>query len=483
MRFKWYVAPLGLSVLLGACNLFPSGGGEPPPPAELTITGVTPTAGATDVSVNSTVEATLDLQGQALDLLTLTETSVVLEGPEGAVAANRVFEANTIVMTPLEPLAGETTYTFRTTTDLQTEDGTAVEPFSSSFTTEVVEQTGPLPGIPGLTMTNRLGVPAADLMVLSKVGEFVGVPCPENYPSCDKSWPRLRDRKTGTVVLENTSGAALELTLSSSEPEIYTVSPESVSLANGESDTVEVTVEGDYPEAGMYTAYINAETATQGQSITVNTLYQERPEGGNEPRLGTILRALDYNVNLGNLQSNMTDSDPAGSEVRSRYWQAANAASPIEVTQLAAYMTCCTRPSNLVDFEFFAEGTTANPFFTLAYNTTFAQSVYPTGTGNTNGNVPNRASITYNGTFYVEIAGYESLSEGDAGRLGMRFWPVRGQANTYIVGQDFAISLCPADNPDDDDSGDESPVVANCDYQDLLYLVENIEPVEGTTAP
>lgn len=473
MMFKWYAAVLPLSLLLSACP----GTIEPPPPPELRITGLTPTGGATDVSVNSTVEATLELQGKALNLLTLTDSSVVLEDPGGVVAANRSFEAGTLILTPLEALAGETTYTFRTTTDLKTEDGRAVEAFSASFTTEAVAQTGPLTGITGLTMTNGLGAPAADRLVLSRVGKFVGVPCPSNYTTCAPSWSKLKDRRTGTVVLKNTSGAALELNLDSSEPEIYSVTPASVSLANGQSETVKVSVVGDYPEKGLYISYVNARTATQGQSLTVNTLYQTVPEGGHEPRLGTVLKALGYSINQGNHQSNATDSAPAGSEVRSRYWQAASAGSPIEVTQLAAYMTCCTRLSSLVDFEFFAEGTTVGPFFTLAYNTNYAQAVYPAGTGSTNGKVPNKDTIIYNGTFYVEIAGYESLNTGDAGRLGLRFWPVKGQANTYVVGQDFAISPCPADNPDDDDSEGENPVVANCDYQDLLYLVKNIKPV------
>ena len=84
----------------------------------------------------------------------------------------------------------------------------------------------------------------------------------------------------------------------------------------------------------------------------------------------------------------------------------------------------------------------------------------------------------------------------------MRLWPLKDRGgntiqNAYLVAQDFVLSACNSSPTDPDDPGGDSDsvvtgdsdigyeglspmqsaIIANCDYQDNVYIIRNVKPV------
>jgi hypothetical protein len=95
----------------------------------------TPAAGATGVSVGSTVSAVFS---QAMDATSLTSSTVTLSSPGGAVAATVAYDSasKTVTLTPSAPLAHTTTYTARLDGTIRDAYGmTMGSPYTWTFTT------------------------------------------------------------------------------------------------------------------------------------------------------------------------------------------------------------------------------------------------------------------------------------------------------------------------------------------------------------
>lgn len=492
-----------LLALLGSCNLFPQGNDTP------SVKSVTPANGSPDVGVTSTISAQLELGGEALNLTTLTPETVPLTGPAGPVEANRSYRDGAITVTPAAPLAAATPYTFSITSGLKTESGRAMEPYSSTFTTgagdptspedptapedpsnpddpsnpvDPTDPTDPGAGIDGLSLRNASGAPSSNRMVLSRIGE-VGNPCEgKDDPKCNpERWDNLKTTDTGTVIIKNNGSEALELAFSTSSPDTFTVSPASASLQAGESEQVEVTFSGNFSKKVMYEGFFHTDVNGQRASLELVGNYMDRPEGGAEPSLPQILKAFGYEVTLGDFRSNSPGTPAAGLEVRSRLWQKADPSKPIRVTTLAALKTCCfASDERNADLEFFEPEVTngVDYVFRLPYDPDYAQSLYP---ASPEGDTPAVGETDFSGPFRIQVDRYSSRDIDESGLVGIRVWPVNNKADSFIVGQDYAVSDC----SEMADPEEENPIVANCDFQDHVHLVENIMPVESPveTAP
>ncbi len=195
-----------------------------------------------------------------------------------------------------------------------------------------------------------------------------------------------------------------------------------------------------------------------------------RPEGGREVYLGGVINeAFGYQTELGtNPQGGLTSSAPdsalVGEEVRAAYWQAANPGRPVVATQIAAFHSCCRIGDK---FELLARGASSS-FAGMRHEATDGQSLYPRLQG---GSGVASLEADANGAFEIRVAGYSTdpgKGKGN-GNLGVRLWPLRDSAgqlvsNTYIVAQDFVENGCGTSD------------MANCDYNDNLYVMSNIEP-------
>lgn len=457
----------GLLVLLAACDAVA------PKPG---VSSVIPANNATDVELEATVQARVDLQNGDLDLVTLSDTSVVLSGPAGPVAAERNFDGTTLTLEPNEDLAPNTTYTFSVTSDLQLASGAGFTPFSSTFTTGISGGTAPL----SLEMRNAMGLPSETRMVLITVDATSGDPCYEQPAGCDPNrWQNIAFYDTGTLELQNTGDSPLTVTLTSDPGTLFSLSASTITIDAGATEEVTVSFLGTgLEEKGLYPATITAASGTQTMSFPLVGVFQPRPEGSAELPIGILLEAFGYQTDLGatsggSIPEDEVDSPKAGTEVRSHYWRAANSGADIVVSQLAAFLPCCGSSQETFDFELFSQA--GAEIARLPFDTNYSQSIFPAAP---DGDVPNTLSLRSGAAFRFDIFGYSSVP--GSGFLGVRFWPLVDEAgesvaNTYIVAQDFVRGPCGSGGSTTDDG---PALGSNCDYNDGLYLVENIEPVD-----
>ena len=122
-------------------------------------------------------------------------------------------------------------------------------------------------------------------------------------------------------------------------------------------------------------------------------------------------------------------------------------------------------------------GSKTNPFATLSHSGNDTQSIYP---HQSDGSL---TELTTNpkGAFEVNVANYSSNSGGR--NIGVRFWPLRDRSgnlvtNSYIIAQDFVRPGCNGYGvPSVPDDGTSAEPPGNCDYNDNMYIMENIQPV------
>lgn len=332
------------------------------------------------------------------------------------------------------------------------------------------------PDIDNLQITNPLELPFANRLVLHSIRDLSGNLCnPEANPTCDDTaqpWLELNTRDTGSVRLTNTGTEPLQLTLSTTEPSAF-VFPNGENILTLQPGipydlTVQFAPVG-FSGKGVLQASLVAQSGNANTEFELAGIYMPQPEGGREVYLeGLVTEAFGYAIdvganNQGGLSSAAPDSPLAGDEVRSAYWQAATS-GPVTVTQIAAFHACCTSGDT---FEMYYRGS-STPFEAFRHAALDSQTIYPRIQ-----NGEEIASITVNptGPFEMRSARYStdpSLGRGN-GNLGLRLWPAKDQSgqvipNTYVAAQDFVENGCGTSD------------IANCDYNDNMYLIENIAP-------
>ncbi len=146
-----------LLLTLSACDIF--GGPTDPPLERPTVTGTLPSNGATNVSRNETVVASLNLPNGDVNRETLTSNTVRLVRSDGVqVPANVTATADkTITLAPNDLLEPNTQYRFEVTSGIKDLGGESFRPFTSTFTTdsgEAVERPSVQSSIPANGATN-----------------------------------------------------------------------------------------------------------------------------------------------------------------------------------------------------------------------------------------------------------------------------------------------------------------------------------------
>ena len=348
--------------------------------------------------------------------------------------------------------------------------------------------TPPADGIAGLKVSNALGLPYSDRLVLQKIETTTGKPCdPAESSSCGPTkerWTGIEFPTTGMVTLQNTGGSALQLGLSFQNNNLFVLPNGESSLTLQPGETKELTVAFNpvgYNSKGVYPDGLLIQSGTQSAGIQLAGLYMLKPEGSREVYFAPLLNQLfGYKTELGAISSggllNPAPGSPlAGEEVRSAFWQAADSSKPISVLQIAAFYPCC----NITQFnmKLISRGESkSNPFAVISHSGNDTQSIYPR---QSNGDLA-QLTIDHQGAFEVNVANYSSNTRGN---IGVRFWPLRDRSgnlvrDSYIVAQDFVRPGCNGFGvPDAPSDGSSSEPPGNCDYNDNMYIMENIQPV------
>ncbi len=195
--------------------------------------------------------------------------------------------------------------------------------------------------------------------------------------------------------------------------------------------------------------------ASNQQTTTVQLAgaYMVTPEGDREVTAQEIVNAFSFTTNIGQPLRAESTSPLAGDEVRAKFWTRANTSQPIYVRQIAAFHGCCTAQDQIQ----IGSGS-------FRHKNVYGQSLLPEISDST---APAAMTVSPTGQFDIKIAGYTTNTTGN---LGVRLWPAEDRSgspiqDTYIVIQDFVQNGCGGGS-------------ANCDYNDNMYIVTNIKPVQ-----
>ncbi|MGM0858281.1 MAG: carbohydrate-binding protein [Pseudomonadota bacterium] len=332
-----------------------------------------------------------------------------------------------------------------------------------------------------LTVINNDGVPSNDRLVMSRIEN------PANDAQEVHDEATLTIRNDGFETLDINSIEVSDTTLFE-----LTEAFAAVSLEPGESIDVTVRFIADDPnDASLYEAslVINSSDADEGEKvIQLAGLAQNQSESGQEPLVQEIINAFGYTTNVAEGQMNQGGLVEAnGDEILSPYFQRADGSSPIKITQLAAYHT-----QGDVARLFIHDVDSRNLDEILAHDEADGQTLLPRTLND--GDLLTTTTLDRDAPFgfFAEISGrqgYISWSDPDAnlyedtvdeiGNPGtnlnwdendghlIRVYVAKDAAgnvipDTYIVIQDYAG--------------------VNYDYNDNIFLVENVQTYDPTGA-
>ncbi|QPL45858.1 carbohydrate-binding protein [Halomonas sp. A40-4] len=344
----------------------------------------------------------------------------------------------------------------------------------------VIEGVTPVAG-GELTVINNDGVPSNDRLVMSRIEN------PANAAQEVHDEATITIRNDGFETLDINSIEVSDTTLFE-----LTEAFAAVSLEPGESIDVTVRFIADDPnDASLYEAslIINSSDADEGEKvIQLAGLAQNQSESGQEPLVQEIINAFGYSTNVAEGQMNQGGLVEAnGDEILSPYFQRADGGSPIKITQLAAYHT-----QGDVARLFVHDVDSRNLDEILAHDEADGQTLLPRTLNN--GDLLTTTTLDRDAPFgfFAEISGrqgYISWSDPDAnlyedtidaiGNPGtnlnwdendghlIRVYVAKDAAgnvipDTYIVIQDYAG--------------------VNYDYNDNIFLVENVQTYDPTGA-
>ncbi|MDQ3458753.1 MAG: choice-of-anchor D domain-containing protein [Deinococcota bacterium] len=214
--------------------------------------------------------------------------------------------------------------------------------------------------------------------------------------------------------------------------------------------------------------------ATGGANTAVELAgaQQTRPEWVFETSLTQLAMVFGYGTDIGEPLVESSDSPLAGDEIREPFWTRADSSQPVYVRQMAAFHGCCLYS------DWFDLGSANTRFF---HHPDYAQSIFPP----LQGNPERRAQRLYNSPparFEIRVGSgpqvyTTNVAATESGNLGVRMWPVKDRSgapvpNAYLVAQDYVDAQPEQEGCGDGDGGG----VANCDYNDNVYLITNIEP-------
>ena len=332
-----------------------------------------------------------------------------------------------------------------------------------------------------LELQNLTGAPFGDRLVFSRIGDIsqeVFGEKPETFPFID-----LQCHTLNVVRLNNTSSSTLQvsgLTITGEASDAFRLRGNGSSFSIGAGGSVELTVEFTENTGGRGIREATLQMQVDGQTVEVELagIYQRAPEGSREEFLGGVVKAFGYSTDMGTnprgeIESAEPPGDPnfagaAGDEVISQFWRPANGSEPVYIRQLAAFHSCCSSGS-ADDLRVVENGNIIGQF---KHAPVYGQSVLPPLQGSSTQAA--EMTVTPSGPFELVVRGGYSTDwiggSKNSGNLGVRLWPAKRNGatieNTYIVSQDFV------------DQGCGTTDRANCDFNDNMYLITNVAPVE-----
>ncbi len=204
--------------------------------------------------------------------------------------------------------------------------------------------------------------------------------------------------------------------------------------------------------------------------------WQKDSESSEEPSLQTqinLLGGFQTNIAAGHpslLTEGATTPTYYGEEILSPYWQAADTTQPVTVQQFMSWRG----QGNAVHLQWFAKGAAGSPNSLWTTLSDSDQQVFPQSYGPNNTFIQSLARFTPAASFGWQIDGEYSddalQTTTNGGGHHVRFYPLRDRSgnlvpNTFIMTMDYGGS------------------VANFDFNDNVYIIQNVRPDLQPAAP
>nr|WP_290984119.1 carbohydrate-binding protein [Halomonas sp.] len=332
-----------------------------------------------------------------------------------------------------------------------------------------------------LTVINNDGVPSNDRLVMSRI---------ENPANAAQV---VHDEVT--ITLRNDGFEALDINgIEVSDTTLFELTQafSAVTLEPGEAIDVTVRfIANDPNDASLYEAslIITSSDADEGEKvIQLAGLAQNQSESGQEPLVQEIINAFGYTTNVAEGQMNKGGLVEAnGDEILAPYFQRAEGSSPIKITQLAAYHT-----QGDVARLFIHDVDSRNRDEILAHDEADGQTLLPRTLNNGNQLTTTTLDRDAPFGFFAEISGrqgYISWSDPDAnlyedtvdaiGNPGTNLnWDANdGHLIRVYIAKDAAGNVIP-----DTYIVIQDYAGVNYDYNDNIFLVENVTPYDPAGA-
>ncbi|MGK0545712.1 carbohydrate-binding protein [Halomonas cupida] len=342
----------------------------------------------------------------------------------------------------------------------------------------VIEGVKPVSG-GSLTVTNNDGVPSNDRLVMSRI---------ENPVNAAQE---VHDEVT--ITLSNDGFDALTINaVAVSDPSLFELTQafSAVVLEPGESVEVTVRFIADDPNDGsLYEAslIISSSDADEAEKvIELAGISQNQSESGQEPTVQEIVNAFGYTTDVAEGQMNQGGLVEAnGDEILAPFFQRADGASPITITQLAAY-----HGQGDIARLFIHDVDSRDISEIIAHDEADGQTLLP----RTLNNGDNLAVATLDRDdpfgFYAEISdrpGYISWSDPDANLYEdtIDAIGIPGANLNWDENDGHLIRVYVAKDADGNVIADTYIVIqdyagVNYDYNDNIFLVQNVTPYDPT---
>jgi fibronectin type 3 domain-containing protein/regulation of enolase protein 1 (concanavalin A-like superfamily) len=208
--------------------------------------------------------------------------------------------------------------------------------------------------------------------------------------------------------------------------------------------------------------------------------YSENAPNGvsQEPTASTILQTFGYNINIGNLNTGGS-AIRAGEEILSSAWFRADTGKPIGVRQLAAFHQ--QRSNTNSHIRWLEEGGTAIGNFIFQHLASDGQSLLPRLNNSNNPAYGEFSPPNIPIIWRVDSHWSEDSRNTNAANPAAFPYPDGGHAMRFYAAKDRSGNLIPNTYIMIHDYTGQS--FSNYDYQDNIYILTNVRPKSGPSAP